>query len=153
MDSPVIDDIDRALLDELRIDARISWRELGDRVGLGSTATADRVRRLVDLGVVTRFTAVIDPASLGIGLRAIVDLGLSSGTDPKQFEQRMAECPEVQAAFHVTGPLDYMLVLACADVATLDQLLRGWKRDDGVRESNTRLLLTEIDMGAGRQTD
>ncbi|MFN8050258.1 MAG: Lrp/AsnC family transcriptional regulator [Acidimicrobiales bacterium] len=150
METPGIDDLDRVILDELRFDARISWRELGERVGLGATATADRVRRLVDAGVITRFTTVVDPAAIGIGLRAIVDLRLGGALTPDAFEAAIAHTPEVQSAFHVTGPFDYQLVLSCADVATLDRLLRGWKADGWVLESNTRLLMTEIDLAAAR---
>lgn len=152
MEIPLIDPIDRAILDTLRDDGRISWRELGERVGLGATATADRVRRLVDTGVITRFTTVVDPAALGIGLRAMVDLRLRDGVVPDEFERRIADDAEVQAAFHVTGPFDYQLVLSCADVAALDRLLRGWKHDGWVLESNTRLLMTEIDLAAARSS-
>ena len=152
METAAIDDLDRAILDELRIDGRISWRELGERVGLGATATADRVRRLTDAGVITRFTTIVDPAALGIGLRAIVDLRLSAGTHPDEFERWISHSTEVQAAFHVTGPFDYQLVLSCADVAALDRLLRGWKHDGWVSESNTRILMTEIDLAAARET-
>ena len=150
VDTTAIDDLDRVILDEIRLDGRISWRELGERVGLGPSATADRVRRLVDTGVITRFTAVVDPAALGIGLRAIVDLRLTAGVHPDEFEQRIAASPEVQSGFHVTGPFDYQLVLSCADVAALDRLLRGWKHDGWVLESNTRILMTEIDLAAAR---
>ena len=150
METPVLDDLDRALLAELSRDARTSWRELGEQVGLGSTATADRVRRLVDTGVITRFTTVIDPASVGIGLRAIVDIRLNADTDPDMFENMLAGHVEVQQAFHVTGPFDYQLMLSCPDVATLDQLLRGWKRSGGVLESNTRIMMTEVDLSGAR---
>ena len=150
VETPAIDALDRDILDQLRHDGRISWRELGERVGLGATATADRVRRLVDTGVITRFTTVVDPAALGIGLRAIVDLRLGGAISPDEFERQISHSPEVQSAFHVTGPFDYQLVLSCADVSTLDALLRGWKRDGWVLESNTRILMTEIDLAAAR---
>ena len=96
METAAIDDLDRAILDELRIDGRISWRELGERVGLGATATADRVRRLTDAGVITRFTTVIDPAARGSGLRAIVDLRLGAGTHPDEFGRWSSHSAEVQ---------------------------------------------------------
>lgn len=146
MDSSEIDPLDRVILAELELDGRISWRELGERVGLGATATADRVRRLVDGGAITRFTTVVDPAVVGTHLRAVVDLRLRPGVDPDDFERHLATQPQVTEAFHVTGPFDYELVVACPDVATLDDLLRGWKRDRWVRESNTRLIMGEIDL-------
>jgi len=150
MESPALDALDRDILGVLAEDGRISWRELGERVGLGATATADRVRRLVDVGVITRFTTVVDPAALGIGLRAIVDLRIAPTVHPDRFEHHLAQSTEVQSAFHVTGPFDYQLLLSCADVASLDALLRGWKREGWVTESNTRILMTEIDLAAAR---
>jgi Lrp/AsnC family leucine-responsive transcriptional regulator len=146
VESPVIDALDKVILSELQADSRISWRELGDRVGLGATATADRVRRLIDLGIIARFTTVIDATALGIGLRAIVDVRLSPGTPGELFEQRLRAHSEVQSACHLTGPFDFMVQVACPDVARLDQMLRGWKSDGLVGESNTRILLAEIDL-------
>ena len=70
METPVIDGTDRAILDELRHDARLTWRELGERIGLGPTATADRVRRLEQIGVLRGYHAEVDLSVLGMGLRA-----------------------------------------------------------------------------------
>lgn len=152
METPEIDPLDRVILDELLNDARISWREMGDRIGLGATATADRVRRLQSLGVIRRFTTVIDPGALGIGLQAVVDVRLDADTDSDAFERALASTPEVQRAVHMTGPFDYQLWLSTATVSRLDELLRGWKDDHGVSESNTRLLLNDIDLAALRES-
>ena len=80
MESPAIDALDHAIIAELRADARLSWRELGERVGLGPTATADRVRRLEQLGVLRGYHADVDLSALGMGLRAITELRLSPET-------------------------------------------------------------------------
>ena len=141
--------LDRAILAELRSDGRLSWRELGDRVGLGPTATADRVRRLTESGVISGYHAVIDHSAIGIGLRAIVDIRLQSGADPDAFERALAGMPEVDAAYHVTGPFDFLVSMGCADVASLDRLLRGWKAEGAVGETNTRIILNEIGLQRG----
>lgn len=146
MDSPVIDALDHAILAELRADGRSSWRELGERIGLGPTATADRVRRLEQLGVIRGYHADIDVSVLGMGLRAITELRLSPETPYDVFEQILRTTPEVQLAFHVTGSLDYVLMLACPDVATLDRILSTWRIERGVVESSTRILLRDVDL-------
>lgn len=146
MESSALDVIDRAILAVIRDRARISWRELGDEVGLGATSTADRVRRLEQLGVISGYSTTIDPGALGMRLRAIVELKLAHGRDEREFEALLAATPEVQTAFHVTGGYDYLLLVACDEVATLDALLRGWKRDHGVLESSTRIVLADIDL-------
>ena len=145
-DSPSIDALDRAIVAELREDGRATWREIGERVGLGPTATADRVRRLESLGVIRGYHAQIDPSALGIGLRAITELRLDPETPYDVFEERLRATPEVQAAFHVTGSLDYVLILACADVAALDRLLSDWRMGGGVTDSSTRIMLRDVDL-------
>ena len=146
MESPVIDVLDRAILDELRQDARVSWRELGDRIGLGPTATADRVRRLEQVGVLRGYHAEVDLSALGMGLRAITELRLTPEADYDEFESRLRAAPEVRGAFHVTGALDYVVLLACPDVASLDRLLSSWKPHGGVFESSTRIILRDVEM-------
>jgi len=146
MESPAVDPLDRVIIAELRNDARVSWRELGERVGLGPTATADRVRRLEQLGVVRGYHADVDLSALGMGLRAITELRLTPDTPYEQFEATLRAAPEVQLAFHVTGSLDYVLMLACPDVATLDRLLSTWRIEGGALESSTRILLRDVDL-------
>lgn len=148
VDSPDIDALDRAIVAELGANGRASWREIGERVGLGPTATADRVRRLESLGVIRGYHAQIDPAALGIGLRAITELRLDPDTPYEVFEQRLRATVEVQQAYHVTGSLDYVLILSCADVAALDRLLSGWRMGGGVLESSTRIMLRDVDLFA-----
>ena len=146
METPVIDALDHAILGELRQDGRLSWRELGERIGLGPTATADRVRRLEQLGVIRGFRAEVDLSVLGLGLRALTELRLGAETPYEDFEEVLRETPEVQLAFHVTGSLDYVLLLACPDVATLDRILSTWRLERGVTESSTRILLRDVDL-------
>ena len=124
----------------------MSWRELGERVGLGSTATADRVRRLESIGVIRGYHADVDLSVLGMGLRAITELRLDTDTPYERFEATLRATGEVQLAFHVTGSLDYVLMLACPDVATLDRILSTWRMEHGVLESSTRILLRDVDL-------
>ncbi len=148
-DSQVFDEVDRLILDDLRETARITWTELGQRIGLSATATADRVRRLEGLGVLRGYHAEIDLSALGIGLRAITEIRLNRDADIKAFESRLAETTQVQSAMHVTGRFDYALFLACEDVPTLDHLLIRWREEDGVEEFSTRIILREVDLWNG----
>ena len=145
-ETPAIDVFDRAILKELSHDGRLSWRELGLRVGLGPTATADRVRRMERTKVISGYKAQIDYGALGIGLRAIAELGLAPETNYQLFEATLYDTPEVQAMYHVTGDVDYVILLACPDVASLDRLLGSWRDKGGAIESSTRIILREVDL-------
>ena len=92
------------------------------------------------------YHADIDLSVLGIGLRAITELQLEAGADHDEFEAELRRTPEVRSASHVTGAHDYLLHLACPDVAALDRLLTGWKLSGATRESSTRIILHDVDL-------
>src|SRR5437870_12146523 len=74
-----LDATDWKLLRELQKDARLSYSELGRRVGLSTPAAAERVRRLEDAGIITGYRAQIDPAKVGLSLLALIQLRCDSG--------------------------------------------------------------------------
>ncbi|GHH69308.1 Lrp/AsnC family transcriptional regulator [Kitasatospora indigofera] len=137
-----MDELDSDILGLLRADARISYRDLGARVGLSANAAADRVRRLVRTGVIRGFTTLVDPAADGRpGLTVFIDVTLRPETDSDAFETTVLRLPGVTEAVHVTGAHDYLLRARAADAAALDHLLRRLKHEAGVAHSSTRLAL------------
>ena len=144
MESTVIDDVDREIIGLLRRNALASWRELGDAVGLSANATAERVRRLERAGVISGYTALLDPAASGRRLVALVDVRLSSPGAADRFEALIGRLDEVTDAAHVTGRSDYHLRVACADPAELDALIRLLKSEGGVAETDTRIALRTV---------
>ena len=77
-----MDGTDREILGELMRNGRISFRDLGAAVGLSANAAADRVRRLRRDGIITGFTATVDPGAAGRLLVALIDVRLAaSGTN------------------------------------------------------------------------
>ena len=77
-ETAALDKIDRDILAILKQDARIPWQMLGERVGLSANAAADRVRRLMRRGVISRFTTVVNQQRLGRSLSAIVDARIAT---------------------------------------------------------------------------
>jgi Lrp/AsnC family leucine-responsive transcriptional regulator len=136
-----MDDIDREILGALVRDGRLSYRDLGAAVGLSANAAADRVRRMRREGVITGFTATVDPGAAGRRLVALIDVRLAAAGTNEEFEAAVARLEAVTDAVHVTGRFDYQLRVACRDTAELDRLLRHLKRDAGVADTETRVVL------------
>jgi Lrp/AsnC family transcriptional regulator, leucine-responsive regulatory protein len=136
-----MDTVDREILGQLMRDGRISFRDLGAAVGLSANAAADRVRRLRREGVITGFTATVDPGAAGRGLVALIDVRLAASGSNEEFEAATAKLEPVTDAVHVTGRFDYQLRVACRDTAELDRLLRHLKREGGVTDTETRVVL------------
>jgi Lrp/AsnC family transcriptional regulator, leucine-responsive regulatory protein len=138
--SVVIDDSDRVIINELARNGRASYTQLGELAGLSPHAVAPRVRRLVDAGIITAFTAVVDYGAVGRGLDALVDIRLLSTTSPDDFELAVAKLPAAQELSFLTGRFDYMLRAACRDADDLDQTVRALRKA-GAAVTETRIML------------
>lgn len=143
-ESSAIDRIDHRILGELRRDARISWRELGDAVHLSPTSAADRVRRMERTGVIEGYRVRVDPAALGRTVRAVIDLSLGPGQDVDDFEARLSEREEVAFAAYVTGTADYSIMVECRGAEGLDAFVRWLRADAGVGRTETKMLLRVV---------
>ena len=136
-----MDDTDRAILGELTRNARISYRDLGAAVGLSANAAADRVRRLPrdrrDHGLHRHDR----PGRRRPSARRLIDVRLAAQMTNDRSRSRSSKLEAVTDAVHVTGRFDYQLRVACRDTLELDRLLRQLKRERGVTETETRVVL------------
>lgn len=135
-----LDAIDRVILSELIRNGRATFKELGELAGLSPHAVAPRVRRLVEAGIVTGFTALVDYGAVGRGLEALIEVRLLPAAKPETFEAAAAKLPAVRELSFVTGRFDYELRAACADADDLDQTVRAL-RSAGAAVTETRIVL------------
>ena len=116
------DEIDRRLLHELQHNARISYSELGRRVGLTPPAVAERVRRMEEAGIIRGYHAHVDPASVGLPLTAFIRVSARAASRT-ELGELVPDYPEVLEAHRVTGVDCYVLKVAVADVSHLQELI------------------------------
>ena len=139
-----MDKIDREILGLLARDGRLSFRELAESVHLSANAVAERYRRLRDNGTIVSVRAQIDPAALGRNLEAQIEVKLEAGTTALAFETSLRHIPQIVAATLMTGSFDYAIRVACTDRKELMEVTETLRRQGGVRETYTRLVLREI---------
>jgi Lrp/AsnC family transcriptional regulator, leucine-responsive regulatory protein len=144
VDSAATDLLDTRIVEILRINGRISWRELADRVHLAPSSVADRVRRLEERGVITGYSARIDPAAIGRTVRAVVDVSLVPGDEADAFEARLGARDEIVMASYVTGSSDYTIVAECSGAEGLDAFVRWVRADQAVARTESKLILRSV---------
>lgn len=142
-----MDRIDRDLLIALSRDGRLSYRELAEAVHLSPNAAAERVRRLLARGTIRHVRAAIDPAALGRPLEAQIEVKLQAETAAADFEAALRAMPQVVGATLMTGSFDYAVRVACTGRDELVQVTETLRRQAGVRETYTRLVLREVEIG------
>jgi Lrp/AsnC family leucine-responsive transcriptional regulator len=114
-----MDAINKKILRELALNARLSNLDLSDRVGLSPSACLRRVQELERTGVITGYRVQTDRVHLGIGFTAYITVGLSIHTKDSQeaFERAISRAPEVIECHNVTGAVEYLLRVEAADLA------------------------------------
>jgi DNA-binding Lrp family transcriptional regulator len=105
-----LDRIDYQIVRLLRNNARLSNKELAEKVGLAPSSCLVRTRLLQQAGVITGFRAEVDPAALGVGLQAMIAVRLKRHYKPdvEAFRRHALELPEVVRLYHVAGPIDFL---------------------------------------------
>ena len=117
-----VDETDRRLLEELAADSRRSVRELAARLHVSRANAYARLKRLVDTGVVRRFTVVVDPQALGLGLPAYVHVRIKQNSW-KRFKDKALALPEAVSVALVAGDFDVVLLVRCRDAEHLRELV------------------------------
>ncbi len=106
------------ILRVLSKEGRIANTELADRVGLSPSACLRRVQELERSGAIKGYRAVVDPVAMGGGFLAYITVGLNEHTKAAQeaFERAMAKFSEVRECHNITGNVEYLLRVECADM-------------------------------------
>jgi Lrp/AsnC family leucine-responsive transcriptional regulator len=118
----VLDNIGRKILVELQKDPRATYAELGRRVGLSPSATAERVHRLEEAKIIRGYRIDIDPAALGYAVKAHIRM-VCDGERYRQFTQFVKTLEAVRECDHVTGGDALMMKLLSYGVPTTSLVL------------------------------
>ena len=120
-----MDELDRAIIELLQQEGRLSNQDLAARVGLTPAPCLRRVRRLEAEGVITGYSALVDPTALGRGFEVIIhaDLVAKDLATVEAFEERVAAMKEVAELRRMFGIPDYLLRVQVADLPAYERWL------------------------------
>jgi Lrp/AsnC family transcriptional regulator, regulator for asnA, asnC and gidA len=134
-----VDDVSRAIIEQLQADGRRSYAAIGQAVGLSEAAVRQRVQKLIDSGVM-QVVAVTDPMQIGFARQAMVGIAVSG--DVEAVAQKVSKIPEVDYLVITAGSWDILAEIVVADD---DHLLQVVNRDirslDGVERTESWLYL------------
>jgi len=144
------DRIDDSILRALQNNARLSNKELANRVGLAPSSCLERVRRLQQRGVLQGYRAVVDPKALGVGLQAFVAVRLSQHSREvvETFRAHLLSLQEVVSVYHTGGENDFIVHVAVRDADHLrDLALDAFTTRQEVARLNTALVYEQVQPG------
>jgi DNA-binding Lrp family transcriptional regulator len=139
-----LDEIDRRIIGALLRNARASFAEVGEQVGLSAPAVKRRVDRLRAKRVIQGYSVVVDPAALGWTTEAFVEVYCSGRTSPEAIRRALLRHPEVVAAYTVTGEADAMAHLLTEDTRHLENALERIREEPSVQQTKSVLVLSRL---------
>lgn len=140
-----MDEIDIKILQQLMVQGRITWSELASLLQLSAPATADRVRRLEEKGIIQSYAALVNPELIGCSITAFIAVTLDRPAHQQGFLDLVNQLPEIQECHHVTGDDDYLLKVRCASTRSLEALISNQiKGLPGILRTRTTLALSTV---------
>ncbi len=134
-----LDDVAKAIIEQLQADGRRSYAAIAKAVGLSEAAVRQRVQRLIDSGVM-QIVAVTDPLELGFARQAMIGVRASGPLEP--IADAIAELPEVDYVVVTAGSFDLLVEVVCEDDNTLLTLIStGIRSVPGVEATETFMYL------------
>lgn len=139
-----VDPTDRALIDRLADNGRVSMNELAAQVGISRANAYQRVNRLRDEGVIRRFTVDVDPKRIGLSVTALILADIEQHSW-REIADQVVALPGVEYVGFMTGTFDIMLLVRAADMEELrDVVLERLQAIPEVRSTQTSFILDEL---------
>jgi DNA-binding Lrp family transcriptional regulator len=121
-----LDAIDLQILDLLSKNGKLGNKEIAAAIGLSTTPTFERVKRLEKKGIIKGYVAILDKKKIGKGLKVFCQVSLKSHNAEiiDGFEAEIVHLSEVSACYHIAGDFDYSLFIEVADMDEYQQFLK-----------------------------
>ncbi|HHW42689.1 MAG TPA: Lrp/AsnC family transcriptional regulator [Desulfotomaculum sp.] len=149
-----LDDMDLAILQSLQQNARASYQEIASRLGVSRVTVYERVRKLVESGVIEGFHVRVNARRIGYPVTAIVGLSTLQGKEAYRTIEEFKKLPEVEEVHVVTGRYDYLVKVRARDNEDLQRILltkidqiHGFQRAETMIALSSPVEKCGIDMG------
>ncbi|MBS1506344.1 MAG: Lrp/AsnC family transcriptional regulator [Bacteroidetes bacterium] len=120
-----LDAIDKKILELLQANSNITNAQLAQEIGLSPAPTLERVKKLETQGIIKSYHAVVDMASVGLGVCTFVTVSLKGHNKEniEKFIKAISRIPEVVECHHVTGQADFILKMVAPDIPAYQNLM------------------------------
>ncbi len=135
------DSTDDRIIERLKVDSRTSLGEIGRSMGLSESAVRRRVKRMVDGGIIKRFTLEMGHEE---ATSAIVLVSVESATDTSKVSVNLAGLEGVRTVYEITGQYDIATIISSSSIAGINATIDALRKISGVMDTNTVIILRKI---------
>ena len=138
-----IDEVDRRILQQLRADCRMSYREIAKKARISVGTALNRIRRMEKAGVILGYSARVDSEKVGYDLTGIAEITVSRGK-LIEMEEMISKIPNTCAVYDVTGLTDAIVIAKFHNREELSKFTKTLLSLPFVNRTNTQVVLTTI---------
>jgi len=138
-----IDSIDLEILSELISNARVSYRSLANKLGVSVSTIHNRVEKLIKLGIIKGFTAIVDYSKLGYDVTAVI-LAKVDGKHLIEVEREIAKHPNVCSVYDITGEFDVAIIAKFHNISELNKFIKSILLHPHIQRTNTSIVFNVV---------
>jgi DNA-binding Lrp family transcriptional regulator len=145
-----LDEVDRTIVTLLQQNGRMSNSELAEKSGIAASTCVTRLRSLIDRGVITGFTAVVDPAALGVELQVLISVSVRAGARQRiaELSEHLQNLPEVMQLFFLGGAEDFIIHVAARNAEEVrDFVMEHLSAHPAVASTRTSMVFDHFSAG------
>ncbi len=142
-----IDDVDAKIISALSSDSRRSYSDVGSEVGLSTAAVHERVKKMLERGVIARFALQVNHEAVGLNFTAFVAIRNDGGAHCREIAPRLRELAAVQELHSVAGEYDFLAKIRTRHARDLEAVLYQIKSIPGVARTTSTVVLDTVFEG------
>ena len=140
----ILDNVDYAILNCLRENARMTSSEIGKKINLSVSAVIERIKKLEKNEVIQGYTVAINQAKMGNELVALMEVSLEHPKYYDDFAAMIKENSNIQFCYYRTGEFDFMLNIYTDSADSLEKIHRSIMNMTGIQATKTHFVLKVV---------
>ncbi len=143
----LLDNIDLGILRILQSDARLTTKQVADKLGLTTTPIFERIRKLEKEGYIKNYVAVLDNKKINRALLVFCNVQLKEHSKKmlSDFERNVSKLPEVMECHHTAGVFDYLIKVAVKDMSDYqDFITNKMATIENIGQVQSSFVMTEV---------
>ena len=137
----MVDEIDEKIISILKENSRVTYVEIGSKVGLSEGAVRNRVQTLVGSGVIRKFTVEVAPS---ISVRALTMLSVKPSIPTYEISKKVEKLKGVEKIYEVTGEYDIFCIVSSRSIEGVNHCIEDIRKIEGVEKTNTVIVLRTL---------
>jgi len=139
-----LDSINRKILALLQEDGRMKRQDVAEEVGLSTPAVSERMNKLLESGVIERYTAVVNPKAVDKDVTAYITIGVENAKEDSAFQQKIKETQDILECHAITGVASHLLKVRVSSISALNDMITLLKMWNGVTSVESSVVLSTM---------